>query len=82
MPAIIYKNVKHFEIVYNVIFSSMTCILSHLSYIVTRGQQCATEMTCIRKPICLAKLVYKLLFLYKHIANTHFGQNEIIYNIK
>ncbi len=38
----------------------MTGILLHLTY---RGRQCATEMKCIGKPICLTKLIDKLLFL-------------------
>ncbi len=29
----------------------------------TSGQQCATEMKCISKSICLPKLIHKLLFL-------------------
>ncbi len=59
MPYIICKNDKHLETFYNVIFSNMSGILSHLSY---RGQQCATEMKCNGKPICLTKLIHKLLF--------------------
>ncbi len=68
MPVIICKNEKHIVTLYNVIFSNITGILSHLSYIFyyhMRGQQCATEMKCIEKPICLTKLIYKLLFLLK-----------------
>ncbi len=49
---------------------------------VTRGQQCATEMKCIEKPICLTKLIPKLLFLYnigpRHVFWTKWDK----YNMK
>ncbi len=58
----------------------MTGILSYLSYrssITTRGQQCATEMKYIRKPICLTKLIHKLLFLKTLVPRHIFEQNGI-----
>ncbi len=60
MPVIISQNDKYLGTLYNLIFSNMTVILSHLSDM--RGQQCATEMKCIGKPICLTKLIQTLLF--------------------
>ncbi len=40
---------------------SLVCVI--ISSINTRGQQCTTEMKCIGKPLCLTKLIHKLLFL-------------------
>ncbi len=59
MPVIICKNDKHLVTLYNVI-SCLICVISSINI---RGQQCATEMRCIGKPICLTNLMHKLLFL-------------------
>ncbi len=53
-----------------------------MSSISTRGQQCATEMTCIGKPICLIKLTHKLLFLHKLRAKTSFWTKWDKYNME
>ncbi len=40
-----------------------SCHIWIISFINRRGQQCATEMKCIGKPICLTQPIHKLLFL-------------------
>ncbi len=48
-----------------------------ISSVNTRGQQCATEMKCIGKPICLTKLIHKRYF-FKYLGTIQvFGQNVI-----
>ncbi len=85
MSVIKCKNDKHLITFYKVIFSNITgtCILSHLCYI-TRGQQCGTEMKCIGKPICLTKLIHKLLFCLKcrDTVQTSFWTTWDRYNMK
>ncbi len=49
-----------------------SCHILVISYINTRGQQFAIEMKCIGKPICLTKLIHKLLFCLKRSAKTLF----------
>ncbi len=84
MPVIICKNDKHLVTLYNVIFSYMTDILTHsaISSINTRGQQCANEIKCIGKPICLTKVIHKLLFLCKLRAKMYFWTKWDRYNMK
>ncbi len=49
-----------------------------MSSINTSGQQCATVMKCIVKPICLTKLIHTLLFRLKNLRPKRvFGQNGI-----
>ncbi len=66
MPVIICKNDKHLVTLCNVVFFKyerhpVTCELYLL--LNKRWQQFATEIKCIGKPICLTKLIHKLLFL-------------------
>ncbi len=84
MLVIICKYDKHLVTLYNVIFSNITGMLSHLyiSSINTRWQQCATEMKCIGKPICLTKLIHKLLFLLKRRAKKSLSAKWDRYNMK
>ncbi len=64
MPVIIYKNYKHLVTLYNVIFSNMTDILSHFSYIFYQHKRAAMcHCNEMHWETYLTKLIHKLLFL-------------------
>ncbi len=76
-PVIICKNNKHLLTFYNVILSNI-CHIWVISSINTRGQQCATEIKCIGKPICLTKLIHKLIW-YRVLLQ---GERQFLFAIR